>query len=182
MKTKLLTLAFAVLILGGVILYNGLRVPQTLTPYTPPEHPMVAAPFPDLQFKTVDGQSLYLKDIAEPIVLVHFWAAWCQPCQAEFPDLLNYVANARGKVALMAIALDDHYADSQKMLSRIEASSHTSLSAPHLYWVWDDNKAISARMFNTIKVPETIIVNQQRQMIDKIVGVGPWADKPAGTY
>ncbi len=31
----------------------------------------------------------YVKDLKSPLVLVNFWASWCEPCKEEFPQLLR---------------------------------------------------------------------------------------------
>lgn len=38
-------------------------------------------------FKTTDGKELNLKKEKAPIVILNFWASWCQPCLEEFPSL-----------------------------------------------------------------------------------------------
>ncbi len=41
-------------------------------------------------------------------VLVDFWAPWCGPCKQLGPALEKAVADARGKVALVKMNIDDH--------------------------------------------------------------------------
>jgi thiol-disulfide isomerase/thioredoxin len=31
----------------------------------------------------------YIKDLKSPLVLVNFWASWCEPCKVEFPNILK---------------------------------------------------------------------------------------------
>ena len=176
MKNKILAAFIGVLLIGGAVFYEETRTPETLiaseTSVAPEDH---HAPFPNVLFKTPDGKSIGLQDIKEPIILVHFWAAWCAVCHTEFPELLKYVENAHGKIALLSISMDDRYEDSQKTLDTVQKKYQLSLKHPHLYWAWDQDKNLSVHIFNTVKVPETIVV-QNGMMIDKIIGVGPWAD------
>lgn len=45
-------------------------------------------------------------ETAKPL-LVNFWATWCEPCRAEFPELVKIDADYRGKIDFIVVSLDD---------------------------------------------------------------------------
>ncbi|MFZ2619798.1 MAG: hypothetical protein WAX89_02900, partial [Alphaproteobacteria bacterium] len=49
---------------------------------------------------------------------------------------------------------------------------------PHVYWVHDAGKAISFSQLGVVKVPETLIINTNRQLVDKVVGGVDWREHP----
>ncbi len=63
---------------------------------------------PDFSLRDVDNRAVSLSDYAGKVVLLNFWATWCQPCQVEMPQLdkLQRELGDKGLVVL-AISTDD---------------------------------------------------------------------------
>src|ERR1044072_9230471 len=54
----------------------------------------------------------FMKDVIEESrrqpVLIDFWAEWCGPCRQRTPVLEKAVRNAKGKVKLVKMNIDQH--------------------------------------------------------------------------
>lgn len=50
--------------------------------------PTAGEPHPEYAAISLDGDTIRLSDFRGEALLVNFWATWCKPCVAEFPDFI----------------------------------------------------------------------------------------------
>ena len=62
----------------------------------------------ELRGKGLDGRPFDLGSLRGRVVLVHYWASWCEPCKEDMQKLREVLAkNARKKFAVVGVNLDD---------------------------------------------------------------------------
>ncbi|MEZ5542844.1 MAG: TlpA disulfide reductase family protein [Pseudomonadota bacterium] len=64
-----------------------------------------AVPVPELVLPDLDGREYRLSDLRGRVVLVNFWATWCQPCLRELPNLARLQA-AYADLPFTILAID----------------------------------------------------------------------------
>jgi peroxiredoxin len=67
----------------------------------------VGRPAPSLTLHTLDGSTIDTPSLRGKVVIVAFWATWCDPCREELPLLSAYAAeHAAQGLEVLAFSLD----------------------------------------------------------------------------
>jgi cytochrome c biogenesis protein CcmG/thiol:disulfide interchange protein DsbE len=65
--------------------------------------PQVGSVAPDFALAGVDGGTVRLGDFRGRIVLVNFWASWCEPCRQEMPAIQDFLRSQPGALAVVGV-------------------------------------------------------------------------------
>ncbi|QOK89933.1 TlpA family protein disulfide reductase (plasmid) [Ralstonia pseudosolanacearum] len=68
----------------------------------------VGRPAPPLVLHTLDGRRISTEDLRGQVVVLTFWATWCEPCRTELPLLSAYAArHADLGLRVLGFSLDE---------------------------------------------------------------------------
>jgi peroxiredoxin len=125
----------------------------------------VGLPAPPLALKRVGGGDIDIASLKGKVVLVNFWATWCEPCRAEMPEFEKLYRKMEGKpFELLAVSVDEKDTKVKEMAKAM------NLSFPILL----DDREKTARMWGTIMFPETYLIGPDGMVIEKIIGAKEW--------
>lgn len=97
-------------------------------------------------------------------LLVNFWATWCDPCRAEFPDLVKINAEYKGVIDFVTVSLDELSEidrDVPKFLNEMKATMPAYLLKTN-----DEESAISAVSKDwSGGLPFTILINGKGELV-----------------
>ena len=79
--------------------------PTTTGPGAP--GPRQVSSLPDFSLTTLTGESVRSQDYQQKVLVVNFWATWCQPCVYEIPHLNDLYTDFQSKgVEILGISMD----------------------------------------------------------------------------
>ncbi len=102
--------------------------------------PRVGTAAPDLAGVDFDGVKFKLSDYRGKVVMISFWASWCQPCMKLVPHERYIVEKYRGKpFAMIGVNYDDDLDCARKAMARHSIAWRTMQTAnewDHLRSQW----------------------------------------------
>jgi len=149
------------MLLGGVaLLAAGMAVAVYPTLESPLINPGDAAPV--FSVKTENGRSMSPTDFGGRVLVLNFWASWCEPCIQEFGDLNRFAQETSGQgVVVLGVSGDR----SEKAYKRFLASYQPSFPTSR------DPDAEIAASYGTFAFPETYVIDKNGKVVKKIIGV-----------
>jgi peroxiredoxin len=65
--------------------------------------PIAGHPAPDFELVNVEGETIRLSDFRGQPVIVNFWATWCPPCRAEFPEFQKAAVDNADRLVIIGV-------------------------------------------------------------------------------
>jgi cytochrome c biogenesis protein CcmG/thiol:disulfide interchange protein DsbE len=101
-------------------------------------------------------QQRALASLKGKVVVLNFWASWCQPCQIEAP-LLEHAQSKleRHGATVLGVTYQDASPDSESFVREFHLT----------YPIVRDTTGNFARSYGTRQVPESFIINRQGRVV-----------------
>lgn len=107
---------------------------------------------PDFSLKNEKGEEISLSTYRGQVILLTFWATWCETCMIEMPSLEKLNQRMQGKpFHMMAVSNDRSWEDIHRFFPK-------GTSLPILL---DSPSLGIAHLYGTAKLPETYIIDKQ---------------------
>ena len=118
-----------------------------------PASVVVGSRAPSFSLASLDGTTVKSSDLKGSVVVLNFWATWCQPCMGEIPELKQFAASSKAKV--VGIALDP---DGLKTIKPFVASNDIN------YTVLVGDEEVFQR-FNGLGIPYTLVLDSSQRIV-----------------
>ena len=120
---------------------------------------------PDLELADLDGKPWKLAAHAGKVVVLNFWATWCEPCRLEMPSLDAMAARRRGDGVVVAAV---NYKEAADVVARFVEGSRFR-SQVLLDSDGDATAAWTPRVF-----PTTVLIGRSGVPAHVVVGELDW--------
>lgn len=131
---------------------------------------------PEISATDIAGKALNSKDFLGKIVIVNFWASWCEPCLEEFPSMIKLVKEFKGDVVLLAVSQDSNRTDIDAFLKSFPEGDD-----PAIRVVWDESREIG-KAYQVDRLPESFLAGPSGKLVTKIVGTINWYSDESVAY
>ncbi|MBX7166490.1 MAG: redoxin domain-containing protein [Pirellulales bacterium] len=122
----------------------------------------------EMSGKTVDGKMLELSKLRGKVVLIHYWATWCEPCKADMAtikELYDKIGGAKGGFVPVGINLD---ASPESLAAFLKQNA--AYRWPHLY----EPGGLESRLANELGIltlPTMLLVDPQGRVANRGIHV-----------
>jgi thiol-disulfide isomerase/thioredoxin len=146
-------------LVSGLVVVVGLAaaalwfaLQQPAQPSTAPAIAQVGAPAPPIALPLADGGTADLSAERGKVVLVNFWATWCEPCKSEMPGLQQLADELQDQpFRLYSVDLQE---DAQQI------QSFAQQYGLRLYAVMDED-GTATRAYGVRALPSTFLIDQR---------------------
>ncbi|HUL14672.1 MAG TPA: TlpA disulfide reductase family protein [Terriglobales bacterium] len=168
-KTGLILLFVVVLVAVVFYLDKKTRQPNLDVPHT-----ALAAsgnPEPAVNLKDLDGKDITLTDYKGKVVLVNFWATWCDPCLGEIPDLiqLQQKFGPRG-FTVLGVAMDE---EGKSVVAPFVAKERFDVDGQKQsfdYPIVIGNEDVADKFGGLLGYPTSVLISRDGKQVKRITG------------
>ena len=130
--------------------------------------PWNGGPAPALSLKDLGGASHQLEAYRGKVVILNFWATWCEPCREEMPSFNRLKASLAGQpVVLFAVNIAEGEARINEFLGKV----------PIDFPVLLDRDSQVSRAWKVRLMPTTFIIGADGRVRYSYAGERDWADE-----
>jgi len=177
MKKTALVIATVVALIGGT--YVADKATRVKAKMTDPgnvvlkaDSPKADLAEPELTLKDLDGKDVSLSEYKGKVVLVNFWATWCEPCRVEIPWLIEMQQKYGPKgFVLLGIALDE---EGKSVVAPFVAKERFEVNGqklPMSYKILIGNDDAADKFGGLFGYPTSVLISRDGKQIKRVTGM-----------
>ena len=170
---KKTVLILAVVVLGALGVYFADKATRIHTSAASRAVKFVAGdPAPDIKVKDLEDRDVTLADYKGKVVLVNFWATWCDPCRVEIPWLIEMQDKygAKGFIVL-GIAMDE---EGKPVVAPFVAKERYEVNGQKQamnYPIVVGNEKVAAKFGGLLGYPTSVLISRDGRVLKRTTGL-----------
>jgi peroxiredoxin len=123
---------------------------------------------PPLALEDLRGATHRLADYRGQVVLVNFWATWCEPCRAEMPSMERLRASLAGQpFAVLGVNMAEPLSRIEKFTARV----------PVAFTLLRDRDGATAKAWRAKVLPASFLVDREGRIRYYVYGELDWSSE-----
>ncbi|MGH9698759.1 MAG: TlpA disulfide reductase family protein [Candidatus Acidiferrales bacterium] len=127
---------------------------------------------PNVTFKDLDGKDVSLASLKGKVVVVNFWATWCEPCQVEIPEMIEFQQKYADKgFTLLGVAMDD---EGKSVVAPFVQKTQFDVDGKKMtmnYPIVLGNDDLASKFGGIIGLPTTVVISRDGKVVKRFIGL-----------
>ncbi len=119
-----------------------------------------AKPAPDFSLTDLSGRALKLSDYRGKVVVLDFWATWCDPCKEEIPHFIALQQKYPEQLQLIGLSLDDDEKPVRAFQQQYRMNYPVALATP----------ALAGQYGGILGLPVTFVIDRTGHIAARHIG------------
>jgi thiol-disulfide isomerase/thioredoxin len=116
---------------------------------------LVGSPAPEITAADVTGEGpSSIKDASGRVVILDFWATFCEPCKKSFPKYQELMDQFGGDLVVIAVSVDDPEDVQEDKIKEFVGATGVKFKV-----VWDKDKS-AVKKYSPPKMPTSYIIDK----------------------
>jgi thiol-disulfide isomerase/thioredoxin len=171
---KIVIIVLTVMALIGVTVYADRATRLSTNHKVPLGSPAdsMEKPAPDIKLQDLNGKNVALADYKGKVVLLNFWATWCDPCRIEIPWLIDLQAKYGEKgFTVVGVAMDDEGKSVVSPFIEKERFDVNGRQLPIDYPILLGNDDAGEKFGGILGYPTSFLISRDGKQVMKIQGL-----------
>src|ERR1700716_3042534 len=127
---------------------------------------------PVVHFKDLDGKDVSLDGYKGKVVLVNFWATWCDPCRVEIPWLIEMQQKYEAKgFTVLGIAMDEEGKRAVAPFLTKERFNVNGQKFPMNYPIVIGSDDVADKFGGLLGYPTSFLISRDGKIVKKVQGL-----------
>ncbi len=127
---------------------------------------------PEVAFKDLQGNNVSLASYKGRVVLVNFWATWCEPCRIEIPWMIEFQQKYSGKgFTVLGVAMDDEGKSAVEPFVQKQQFDVDGKQMAMNYPILLGNDNIAQKFGGLIGIPTSVLISKDGKIVKRFIGL-----------